>query len=93
MPRDFPESGGQIALVNGAETGKTAGAVDQQLIPDAAGIAVDHEITREIEALRGQVGNDILGIVCNAAALVMIDNGNDVAMHGAAVDRAWRLNA
>src|ERR1700760_2464866 len=93
MPRDFGEGGGQIALIDAAEPGEMAGAVDQQLIPDAASVPVDHEITREIEALGDQVGNDILGIVGDASALVVIGDGNNVAMERAAVDRARLLKA
>jgi hypothetical protein len=38
--------------------------------------------------LPGKVIDDVLGIVGDAFAFVVIDDGDDVAIHGAAVNRA-----
>ena len=64
-----------------------AGTVDQHLIPDAARVLVNHTVAREIEVCR-EIGNDVFGVVGDALACVMVDNGNDVAVDGAAVNRA-----
>jgi hypothetical protein len=64
-----------------------AGAVDQDLIPDAARVAVDDDVFREVES-RGELGDYVFCVVGDAFALVMIDDRNDVAMNGAAVDGA-----
>jgi hypothetical protein len=45
-------------------------------------------VAREIEAPRDEVGDDVGGVVGDAPAAVVIDDGDDVAMDGAAVDRA-----
>jgi hypothetical protein len=36
MPGQLRDGGGQVALVDATETGEVAGAVDQDLAPDAA---------------------------------------------------------
>jgi hypothetical protein len=89
VPRYFGECGGEIALIDAAETGKVAGAVDQDLIPDASNILVDDVITREIEALRDEVIDDVLGVVGDASALIVVDDGYDVAVNREAVNGAW----
>jgi hypothetical protein len=93
MPRRPDQGSGKIALVDSAEAGKMAGAVDRDLVPDAAGIPLDHEIAREIEALGNQVGDHIFGVVGDASACIVIGDRNDIAMDGAAVDRTWAVNA
>ena len=45
-------------------------------------------IPRQIEALPGQVIDDVFGIVGDAFRPVMVDDGYNVAVVGAAVDRA-----
>jgi hypothetical protein len=92
MPSELGEGGGQVALGDAAETGKAARAVDKYLIPDAARVSVDHAVLREIEGSR-EIGNDILGIVRDAFALVMIDDGDDVAVDRAAVNGAVACDA
>jgi len=44
VPGEPGERGGQTALVDAAETGKMAGAVDEQLVPDPAGVAIDDAV-------------------------------------------------
>ena len=45
-------------------------------------------VAREIEAAPDAVGDDVVGVVGDALAAVVIDDGDDVAMDSAAVDRA-----
>ena len=66
MPGQLRERGGQVALVDSAEAGKAAGAVDQQLIPDAARVLVDDAVFREIED-RGEIGTQSSGRVQGAS--------------------------
>jgi len=75
----------KVALVEAAIAGELAGAVDQDLIPDAAPILVDYAIPREIEALPDKVRDDVLGIVGHAVAFAVIEDGDDIAVDGAAV--------
>src|SRR5437773_8677932 len=87
MPGKLGERGGQVAFVDAAETDKATGAVDQHLIPDAARVLVNHPVAREIKVCR-EIGDDVLGIVGDAFASVMVDDGDDVAIDGAAINRA-----
>src|SRR5690242_9079848 len=87
MPGQPGERGRQVAFVDRAETGKLAGAVDEHFVPDAARVAVDDAEFREIEGRR-EIGNDIFGVVGDALALVVVDDGNDIAVDRAAVDGA-----
>jgi hypothetical protein len=80
MSRELGKRCKKIAFVDAAETGKAAGAVDQDLIPDAAGVPVNHQVSGKIVALPGQVIDDVLGIVGDASALAMIDDGDNIAV-------------
>jgi len=87
MPRNSGQGDGQIALVDTAEANEAARRVDQQLIPDAARVAKNHLVSGEIEIGR-QIGNDIFGVIGDAARPVEIDQGNDIAVDAAGVSRA-----
>jgi hypothetical protein len=87
MAGDLGNGGGEVALVDATVAGEAACAVDQYLIPDAAGVAVDHLVLGEIE-VSGKVTDDVLGIVRDAFGSVVVDDGDDVAIDGAAVNRA-----
>src|SRR6516164_4858220 len=41
---ELGEGGGKVAFIDAAETGEMAGAVDKQLVPDPAGVAIDHAV-------------------------------------------------
>jgi hypothetical protein len=71
MSRKLGQCRGQVALIDAAEAGKAAGAVDQHFIPDAARILVDHAVFGEIEIGR-EIGDDIVGIVGDAFARVVV---------------------
>jgi hypothetical protein len=86
MPGELGQGGGQVALVDAAETGEVPRAVDQQFIPDPARVSVHHAVLREIE-IRCKISNHVIGIVGDAFALVMVDDRNDVAVNGPAVNR------
>ena len=55
MLRQLGESCREIAGIEVAEPGKVTGDVDQQLIPDAAGIAVNDPILAKIKT-DGEIG-------------------------------------
>jgi hypothetical protein len=93
MPGDLGDRGGELTFVDAAEAGKTAGAVDQQLIPDAARVALNDQVLREIEALPGEVIDDVFGVIGDTASLIMIEDGNDIAMDGVAVYRSRLIYA
>jgi len=57
------------------------------LIPDAARILVDHAVAREIKVWC-EIGDDVFGVVRDAFPSVMVADGDDVTMDGAAVNRA-----
>jgi hypothetical protein len=88
MAGDLSERGREVALVYAAVTDEAACAVNQYLIPDAARILVDHLVLREIEAVPGKVIDDVLGIVRDASGSVVVNDGDDIAMDGAAVNGA-----
>lgn len=61
MPGHSDESRGKVALVDAAEAGKAAGAVDEDLIPYAARVFENHQVFRQVE-FRREIGDDIVGI-------------------------------
>ena len=88
MPRDPCQRRRQVPLIDAAETGEVAGAVDEQLVPDPACVAIDDAVVRKIEALPGQVIDDVLGVICDGSASVVVDNGDNIVVDRMAVNRA-----
>jgi hypothetical protein len=88
MPRDPCQRRRQVPLIDAAETGEVAGAVDEQLVPDPACVAIDDAVVRKIEALPGQVIDDVFDVIGDGSPAVVIDDGNDIAMDRMAVNRA-----
>ena len=87
MPGDPGQRFTEIADVDAAEAGEPARMVDQQLIPDAARVAIHHMVSGKIKT-RTEVSNDVFGVVGDAAALVIVDDGDNVAVDSVAVNRA-----
>src|SRR5713101_7991599 len=88
MPVQLGERGRKGALIDTAEAGKAAGAVNQHLIPDPARVSVDHPVAGEIKTFPDEVVDDIVGIVGDAFSLVMVNNDDDVAVNSAAENGA-----
>jgi hypothetical protein len=70
----------QSGRKSAAETGKAAGAVDQDLIPDAARVLVNYVISGEVEALADEIIHDVLDVIGDASAGIVFDDDDDVAM-------------